>query len=192
MRGQGIEEPCTQLTRLDQQRATVHSDVKNKYNQGYPLSTLLSNSLLQYIVKPLCEKWNRDIHGVRRAEQDRDANRSNLTLAHNILLDSSSFKHHACLTTSPQPHRHTARNYAPANTQIIATKTSKTIRKTTRWQFKGRTSKSYHQKVKSNTSANSSPSKTQSKSSSTTPTNARGQQSRATGRSARSNFTTQR
>ena len=62
LREQGIEEPYTQLlTKLcDQQRASVHNFVESKHvhlergtKQGYPLSTLLSNSLLQYIMKPL-------------------------------------------------------------------------------------------------------------------------------------------
>ena len=34
-------------------------------------STLLSNSLLQYIMKPLTGKWKRCNHGVRLAEDDR-------------------------------------------------------------------------------------------------------------------------
>ena len=68
LRAQGIEEPYIQLlTELyDQQRVSVHADVISKHlqlereiKQGDPLSTLLFNSLLQYIMKPLTEKWGR-------------------------------------------------------------------------------------------------------------------------------------
>ena len=79
LREQGIEEPYMQpLTKLyDQQRATAHTDDRSKQfhlkrgtKQGDPLSTLLSNSLSQYIMKRPTEKWNRGKHGVRLVEHD--------------------------------------------------------------------------------------------------------------------------
>ena len=51
-------------------------------------STLLFNSLLQYIMKPLTGKWKRCNHGVRLAEDDPDTNQSNLRFADDILLIS--------------------------------------------------------------------------------------------------------
>ena len=72
LREQGIEERYIQrLTEelYDQQRATVDTDVRSKHchlergtKHGDPLSTLSFNSLLQCIMKPLTEKWNRGNH----------------------------------------------------------------------------------------------------------------------------------
>ena len=62
----------------NQQRATAHTDVDSKQfhmergtKQG---ATLSFNSLLQYIMKPLPEKWNRGNHGVTLVDRDRYAN----------------------------------------------------------------------------------------------------------------------
>ena len=64
LREQGIEEPYIMMLPLDgKQRATVHTD-KRETKQGDPLSTPSLNSLLQYIMKLVCEKWNRNNRGV--------------------------------------------------------------------------------------------------------------------------------
>ena len=82
----GIEEPYVQLLRklYDQQRASAHTDLKKSKHfhlergtiQGDPLSTLLFNSLLQNIMKPLTGKWKRCDQGVRLAEHDPNTNLS--------------------------------------------------------------------------------------------------------------------
>ena len=61
--------------------------------QGDPISTLRNNSLPQFIITPLTEKWTRGNHGVRLLENDPDANLSNLRFAADILLISGSLKH---------------------------------------------------------------------------------------------------
>ena len=128
-REQGIEQPYIKVLAqvCDQQRATVHTDVKSKHfhlergtKQGDPLSTLLCNPLLHFIMKPRTEKWNRDNQGVRLAEHDRDANLSNPRFADDILPISGSLKHTTMLddlTTATtahglQPH--------PTKTKIIS------------------------------------------------------------------------
>ena len=100
----------------DQQRATVHNDVKRQHlhlergtKQEDTLNTLLFNSPLQYIMKPLAEKWNRDNHGDKRVEHDPDTNRPNLGFADDILI-SSSLEHtitmlHDLTTAHGQPHK---------------------------------------------------------------------------------------
>ena len=89
LREQDIEEPYIHvLTKLyDKQRATVKTDVNSKQfslkrctKQGDPLSTLLFDSPLQHITKPV-------------AEHDRDANFPNLRFADDINLFSGSLKH---------------------------------------------------------------------------------------------------
>ena len=90
-----------QLTKLhDQQRASVHTDVKSEHfhlaretKLGDPPSTLWSNSLLQYIVKPLTGKWKGCNHGVSLAEHDPDTTLSSLSFADDFLLISGSLKH---------------------------------------------------------------------------------------------------
>ena len=55
------------LTKLyDQEPVTLHTGVES--NHGDPLSTLFSNTLLQHMMKPRSEKWNKDSQGVRLAE----------------------------------------------------------------------------------------------------------------------------
>ena len=102
LRERGVEEPRIQLLTqvYDQQRASVHTDVKSKHfhlergtMQGDPLSTLVLKSLLQHITKPVAGKWKRCDHGARLAEHDPKANLSNLRRADDILLISGSLKH---------------------------------------------------------------------------------------------------
>ena len=70
---------------------------KRRTKQGDPLCTLLFNSLLQHIMNPRTEKWNRDNHGVRLVEHHRGANLSNLRVAGDILPISRSLKHSTML-----------------------------------------------------------------------------------------------
>ena len=115
---------CSQSSTTNNVRQ-VHTDVTSKQfhlewgtKQGDPLSTLLFNPLQQYNMKPLTEKWNRGNHGVRLAEQDHDANFSNLRFADDILLMSGSLKH----TTTAL---HELTNYTPRRQKSFPTRRQK-------------------------------------------------------------------
>ena len=130
-----------------------------------------------------CQKRGTDSQGVRLPEHDGDANFSCLTLSDDSLFISGSLKY---TTTMPDDRTTAATAYGfqihPTTTpqqKSSPTRNEKTQKKA-RSQFKGSTSRFHRQTEKSNTSANSSHTKTQSKSSSTTALNARGQHSRAT------------
>ena len=141
LREQGVEEPYVeQLTKLyDQQRASVHTDVKIKRfhlergtKQGDTRSTLLLNSLLQYIMKPIEEMWKRCNHVVRLANTTLTTNLSNLRLADDILLYqrlAEAHDHH------PRRPYHSYDGTRPTNpptiTQIISNTTSKRGRSNT-------------------------------------------------------------
>ena len=91
--------------------------------QGDPLRTLLFNARLQHILKPLPEKWNRDIHGVTLVENDSDATLSIFRFADDNLLISGSLKHTTTMlddiTTATTAHglpRHSTKRKLISNT----------------------------------------------------------------------------
>ena len=86
-------QPATSNSAQDR-RLKAHTSISTEEpSRGDPVSTLLFNSLLQYIMKPpLTGKWKRHNRGVKLAEHDPDANLSNLRFADDILLISGSLK----------------------------------------------------------------------------------------------------
>ena len=75
---------CSQKL-YDQQRATVHTEVKSKQihlkrGTKRPAQYVLVQLTSQHVTKPPSEKWNRGNHGVRLAEHDRGTNLSGLAV----------------------------------------------------------------------------------------------------------------
>ena len=101
-----------------------------------PLITPLFNSLLQYIMKPLTEKWKREHRGVKLAEHDPDTNLSSLRFADDIILISDSLKY--TTTMLDDLTATTAHDLQPHSTQakIIPNTTLKPRKRNSR-QFKG-------------------------------------------------------
>ena len=105
----------------------MHTDVKSKHfhlerrsKQGDPLSTLLFNSLLQYILK------QPESRREKTTESNLpDTNLSNLRFADDILLISGSLKH---TTTMPDDLTTAATTHGlelhPTKTRIISNTTS--------------------------------------------------------------------
>ena len=99
---------------------SVHTDVESKHfhlergtKQGDPLCMLLSNSLIQCIMKPLTGKWKRCNQGVRLAEHDPNTNLCNLRFcrrhsSHLWLAEAHDHHagrpHHSCDGTWLPPH----------------------------------------------------------------------------------------
>ena len=90
----------------------------DRHKQGDPLSTLFFNSLLQYVMKPIAEKWKKCNHGVRLAEHDPNTNLSQLQILQTTLISpaANSNARPRCQTTSTQLRRPTAHNSTPRNT----------------------------------------------------------------------------
>ena len=55
----------------------------------------------RHVMTPPTENWDRDNHGVRLDEHDRDSNLSNLRFADDIFLISSSLKHTTSMPDDP-------------------------------------------------------------------------------------------
>ena len=113
---------------FSEHRAAVHTDVKSQQlhfargnKQGELTSTLLFNSLPQYIMKPVSEKWNRRNHDVRLFEHDHETNISDLKFVNDTFFISSSLKY----TTTRPDEVTTATTSYPQNKNIISNTRSK-------------------------------------------------------------------
>ena len=90
-RWQCVENPYTHLH--DQLRATVHTDIKSKQSHlVQDLARHFFTHFSQYIMQRLTEKCNRENHGVRLVDHNREANLSILKFADDIRLISGSLK----------------------------------------------------------------------------------------------------
>ena len=172
-------QSCT--TSNERQRTLTLKSKHFHFERGTEQSDQLSTLLFKSLMKP--KKWKRCDHGVRLSEHDPNTILSNPNFEDDILLISGSLKDTTTMlddfTTATTAH---GLQLHPTKTQIIPIR-HQSAEEATRWQFKVSTSRSFRQQGKQIPWSTHHLQKTQSQPILNAASNARGQHSRATGRS---------
>ena len=137
LREQGVEPGYVHLMQrlYHDQEATVRTDVTSRSfslrrgtKQGDPLSSLLFNAVLQHIMAPLIQKWQKKRMGIQLGATNIST-LTNLRFADDVLLTAQTLPHlHGMLIDVVQAARPHGLELHPAKTKIMSNVTRRTGR----------------------------------------------------------------